>query len=71
MDFKCVIRPFINRPSVAYELVLIRSEGDRLYDRRIAILSGTDARDFMRAVSGIEFTEAPRSYLQDEVKDGH
>ena len=62
MEFRLLIRPFLNRPSIAYELCLIRSEGNRVYDRRIAILSGTDARDILAAVPyGVEFVEATRS----------
>lgn len=55
MEFHVVIRPFLNRPAVAYELVLIRSEGDRFYDRRLCILSGTDASDICAACPSIEF----------------
>lgn len=49
------IRPFLNRPAIAYELCLIRSDGQKLYDRRIAILSGTDATDMCLACPSITF----------------
>ena len=66
MEFKLSVRPYINRPALAYELVLTRSEGSRFYDRTLCVLSGTDACDLVCAVSGVDFIEAPRSYVEGD-----
>lgn len=60
MEFRAEIRPFMhNVPQFAYELVLIRSDGDKFYDRRLCILNGTDAKDLMIACAhDIKITQA-------------
>lgn len=60
IQFRLAIRPFLKDvPRFAYELVLIRSDGQRAYDRRLAILSGTDAGDLCLAVDGVIREEEP------------
>lgn len=52
------LRPFAKGTVLAYELVLKRSSGDRVYDRSLGFLSPIDARDLRAALNDIELVEA-------------
>lgn len=57
MQVQLVCRPFLNSPQLGYELVLVRTDGGRAYDRRLAILSDVDAIDIADYVPQVKFVK--------------
>lgn len=60
IDFitELVLRPFAKGTVLAYELVLKRSDGQRVYDRSLSFVNAVDARDMCLACPAIKLLEA-------------
>lgn len=53
-----LLRPFARGTVLAYELVLKRAQGSRVYDRSLGYLNGADARDLANVCPTIKFAES-------------